>query len=217
MMKYLYIIVVPILIFNSAVSYSTELSGGDKSFAEKACNNGSASSCIKWMNEEGKKNNSKTAWKALQAACHNGHTLACEQEEKQKAQEKRLDRECSDKKASSCVSVADLKYSIGESDWAIYYLEKACQLGDKKACDVEIQMQTLNEERQAHAELKAKEIQMRIEKQKQIKTTNSLILMNQLFQPSQHGGPAKRKGTRCSTRPIIDVFGKLVRYETDCR
>lgn len=204
---------------NQNQSYSYHQPQKKKSFNEVACENGSGSSCVQWMKEEVKKGNNKVAWEAMQAACYNGHDLSCKQEKLFKSKLESEKKLCSSKKAESCVGAANYYYSIGEVDWSIYHLEQACSMNLKKACDLKIQMETIEQQRIAGEQAIAQRERYIRNQQRRQNISNGLIMMNQLYyNPNQrrNRNPSQQR-IDCKTRPIRDIYGKFIRYETDCQ
>ncbi len=200
---------------NQRSTYNTEQENIYKSFNQKACENGSANACHLWANEEHNKSNHKVAWEATQVACYSGHDLSCELESKFQTNLKKHKEDCLDKDGKACIAAADLYFRIGEIDSTIYYLDEACLMNTDKACDLKIEFETLRDQKNQQNRYVRQQQHSNITNQKRTNFNNGLLMLHQMFNKPQIRQPAKQK-VKCTTRPIHNINGRFIRYDSTC-
>ncbi len=187
----------------------------NKSFNQRACENGSSESCNLWTKEEVKKQNYKVAWEALELACHNGREASCQFKEKFEIKLRDYKNGCNDRDSKDCIAAANSYFHIGELDTTIFYLDEACNLKDAKACDMRIAFETLREQQLVQKNQVAQQYQNYNNQRTRQNFNNGLFMLNKIFNKPQQGTPAIQD-LKCSTRPIYNINGKFIRSETKC-
>jgi hypothetical protein len=80
-------------------------------------------------------------------------------------------------------------------------------------------MGTLEQQRVAGEQAIARREQYIRNQQHRQNISNGLLRMNQILNNAnqQHNRTPSQQGVNCKTRSIRDVYGKFIRYETDCK